>query len=369
MSERRRRYPLAKVKGGWTGEEDTLLKKLVSELGEGNWSMIARRLNAVLDKPSDTGRIGKQCRERYNHHLRPDIKKDAWTEHEEQLFVQAHLRFGNRWSDIAKVIPGRTENQAKNHWNATLRRKDSERGCSKGLHTHPSNVLREYMVRIHLLPALAAAAGHLSDNQAPSTSSAPSGPARCGRHATAAAAASGKRLRAAARDAPQPLPQHIAAAASPCSSVNTDMPCPGSQRRQEPAAAAAGALAAAAAAAAADAAPACKRPRIIVIPAMPDAAAARKRAAALATACCVPVAEEQEPQGSSAAAGCDSADESQLTEDPRAPHQRSGCSADEDTEGEEACLGAAQRRRQQQQEDFDVQAAQSLMALRCMHSG
>jgi hypothetical protein len=89
--------------------------RLVSELGEGNWSMIARRLNAVLDKASDTGRIGKQCRERYNHHLRPDIKKDAWTEHEEHLFVQAHLRFGNRWSDIAKIIPGRTENQAKNH--------------------------------------------------------------------------------------------------------------------------------------------------------------------------------------------------------------------------------------------------------------
>lgn len=48
-----------------------------------------------------------QCRERWNHHLRPDIRKDAWTEEEEQLLVEAHQQLGNKWSDIAKMIPGK----------------------------------------------------------------------------------------------------------------------------------------------------------------------------------------------------------------------------------------------------------------------
>jgi hypothetical protein len=44
--------------------------------------------------------------QRWNHHLRPDIKKDAWTEDEERRLVQAHTALGNRWSDIARQLPG-----------------------------------------------------------------------------------------------------------------------------------------------------------------------------------------------------------------------------------------------------------------------
>ncbi|KAI3884813.1 hypothetical protein MKW92_024727 [Papaver armeniacum] len=78
------------------------------------------------------GRAGKQCRERWHNHLRPDIKKDTWSEEEERLLVETHQKVGNRWAEIAKRIPGRTENSIKNHWNATKRRLNSRRKNNKG---------------------------------------------------------------------------------------------------------------------------------------------------------------------------------------------------------------------------------------------
>jgi hypothetical protein len=72
-------------------------RRLVREYGEGNWSAIARALNDMVERPHEAsgavGRVGKQCRERWNHHLRPDINKNAWTEEEEGLLVAAHKRW------------------------------------------------------------------------------------------------------------------------------------------------------------------------------------------------------------------------------------------------------------------------------------
>ncbi|XP_022859771.1 transcription factor MYB119-like [Olea europaea var. sylvestris] len=106
------------IKGQWIGEEDRRLISLVLQFGLGKWVVIAEEM---------VGRVGKQCRERWNNHLRPLIKKDIWTEDEEGWLIQAHEGQGNRWAEIAKYIPRRTKNSIKNHWNATKRRQISRR--------------------------------------------------------------------------------------------------------------------------------------------------------------------------------------------------------------------------------------------------
>jgi len=107
-------------KGPWLPEEDAKLLELVAQFGAYDWSFIADHI---------PGRVGKQCRERYFNHLAPDVRKEAWTDHEDDAIVHAHHVVGNKWTNIAKMLGnGRSPNSIKNRWHSSLKNRLGEHG-------------------------------------------------------------------------------------------------------------------------------------------------------------------------------------------------------------------------------------------------
>lgn len=127
-----------KVKRGlWSPEEDEKLFTYITTHGHGCWSSVP--------KQAGLQRCGKSCRLRWINYLRPDLKRGSFSAQEERTIIDVHRILGNRWAQIAKHLPGRTDNEVKNFWNSCIKKKLIAQGLDPNTH----NLLSPHEIRKH----------------------------------------------------------------------------------------------------------------------------------------------------------------------------------------------------------------------------
>ena len=109
-----------------TAEEDAAVVRLVARFGPKGWSSIASFIE---------GRVGKQCRERWQNHLDPTVSKAPWGAVEEAELLRLHKVIGNKWVEIANRMPGRTDSSVKNQFHKLTYHRPELAGLPKGVPT------------------------------------------------------------------------------------------------------------------------------------------------------------------------------------------------------------------------------------------
>ncbi|CAN1810030.1 Transcription factor MYB86 [Linum perenne] len=113
-------------KGLWSPDEDEKLFSFISSNGHSSWSSVP--------KLAGLQRCGKSCRLRWLNYLRPDLKRGGFTHKEERTIIEVHRMLGNKWAQIAKHLPGRTDNEIKNFWNSYIKKKLISQGVDPNTH-------------------------------------------------------------------------------------------------------------------------------------------------------------------------------------------------------------------------------------------
>ncbi|RYG69817.1 hypothetical protein EON64_01765 [archaeon] len=98
-------------------QEDRRLIELVNELGT-EWTDIARLMG---------GRTGGQCLTRWRSHLNPSLKKGKWTSEEDALILEQRNKFGRTWVEISKMLTDRCDADIRERYLNLVRPKTGKR--------------------------------------------------------------------------------------------------------------------------------------------------------------------------------------------------------------------------------------------------
>ena len=111
------RYLLKTTKDRFSVSDDTKLMKLVGKGEKVYWTRIAKRMK---------NKTPRQCRERWNNYLNPNLKQGEWTQEEDDLLMLKFAEIGPHWNVLAKCFDGRSGNNVRNRY-LTLERRNKKK--------------------------------------------------------------------------------------------------------------------------------------------------------------------------------------------------------------------------------------------------
>jgi hypothetical protein len=112
--------PANEKKGQWTPEEDATLMEAMKMHGKDCWAVVATLV---------PGRADKQCRSRWVQTLdHANVKKGQWTPEEDAKLAESVKKHGKNWVAVAKLVPGRTNEQCRARWVQTLDPANGKKG-------------------------------------------------------------------------------------------------------------------------------------------------------------------------------------------------------------------------------------------------
>lgn len=133
----------------FTFDEDRQLLQLICIHGAHNWAEVASHLE---------NRTPKQCRERWVGHLNPSINKGPWTYDEDLTIAIKHKELGNKWAEIARHLPGRTDTLVKNRWNTSIKFRleqfDLDNPNYSGFYRSPSSPVEVQEIKVQPMASI-----------------------------------------------------------------------------------------------------------------------------------------------------------------------------------------------------------------------
>ncbi|KAL0423202.1 UNVERIFIED_CONTAM: Transcription factor [Sesamum radiatum] len=155
-------------KGPWTADEDKKLINFILTNGQCCWRAVPKLAGHPTPFPYSSSllsffsfsffRLGRKSSN--SNRVRLDLNQlyskavEVWkelqiemdklsearceegllSEYEEKMVIDLHAQLGNRWSKIASHLPGRTDNEIKNHWNTHIKKKLRKMGIDPLTH-------------------------------------------------------------------------------------------------------------------------------------------------------------------------------------------------------------------------------------------